>query len=115
MDWMSLIPGAASALGGGTQPGTSSSATGELNDRTVINVAPVGINLGALLQPLNEGSPANGGFGVDIPSRYIPISTGLDTLAEETAKARAGSFLWPAALALGAGVLLVYFMKDCSR
>lgn len=114
MDWMGLIPQAASTLGaGGNGGGTSStsSATGELNSRTCINVAPVGVNLGALLQPLNEGSPANGGFGLNIPSRYIPVSTGLNTLAEEKERAKAGTFLWPCLFAVGAGLLVISLIR----
>ena len=52
------IAGDAASGGGGINPALAS------NDRTNISVAPVGVNLGAILQPYTE-NPLNGGFGLD--------------------------------------------------
>jgi len=37
-----------------------------LQTRNAINVAPVGFNLGAIMQPYQSGSPQNGGFPLQV-------------------------------------------------
>ena len=56
--------------GGGYSLQMSSSAQSALADRSPINIAPIGFNLGAILQPMNQGSPENGGAGLDFMNRY---------------------------------------------
>lgn len=52
----------ASALGKGLGAAASSPPSySELDDRSVTNIAPVGVNLGAIMRPFNEGSRTNGG------------------------------------------------------
>ena len=59
---------------------TSSSAS-TLSDRSPINIAPIGFNLGAILQPMGQGSPENGGYGMDFMQRYSGGSAGSLTAA----------------------------------
>lgn len=63
-----ITSGGAGGGGGGLQ--MASSATSALSDRSPINIAPIGFNLGAILQPMNQGSPENGGAGLDFMNRY---------------------------------------------
>jgi hypothetical protein len=63
---------AAGKLGGAAMGGKNAGLTSQrINDRSAINVAPVGVNLGEILRPFREGSPANGGYGIQTPSRWI--------------------------------------------
>jgi len=55
---------------------TTATATSPLSDRSPINIAPVGVNFGAILQPVNQGSPENGGYGMDFMQRYGGGSAG---------------------------------------
>lgn len=48
----------------------ASAATSALSDRSPINIAPVAFNWGAMLQNMNQGSPENGGAGMDFMTRY---------------------------------------------
>jgi hypothetical protein len=41
-------------------------------DLTNIHIAPVGINLGSILAPFSDGSPENGGYGIEAMSRLMP-------------------------------------------
>ena len=50
--------------GGGPVPG------GMISDRSPINIAPTGVNFGEIIKPYSQGSPANGGMGLNPPSRY---------------------------------------------
>jgi hypothetical protein len=50
-------------------------ASSNLNDRSAVHIAPVGVNLGAIISPFNDGSPENGGFGLDIAARFIANNT----------------------------------------
>jgi len=63
-------------LGGG---GGMPTMSGPINDRTAINVAPVGVNLGAILNPYNQGSTENGGYGLELLSRWAPTEAGIQT------------------------------------
>lgn len=58
--------------GGG---GPSEAYGGVLSNRTPIHIAPVGVNLGAIIAPFNQGGPENGGMGLDIASRFIQGAT----------------------------------------
>lgn len=62
-----------SGSGGFSMPSSSYSA---LSDRSPINVAPIGVNFGAILQPYGQGSPENGGIGADFMARYTGSSPG---------------------------------------
>lgn len=67
-------PAAASAASSfGSAPATSSPIRQDMqadNGRNVFNIAPVGVNLGAILQPYQD-STYNGGYGVSTPSRWL--------------------------------------------
>lgn len=82
--------------------------SGDIADRSIIRIAPVGVNLGAILQPYNEGSLENGGTGLDIISRYIPASenSSFSTLVSDRSSI---NLLWPAVIA--GAVVLVLFMR----
>lgn len=67
---------AAGGAGGGGGISMPSSATSSLSDRSPINIAPIGFNLGAILQPMGQGSPENGGYGMDFMNRYSGSSAG---------------------------------------
>jgi len=54
----------------------SSAAQSALADRSPINIAPIGFNLGEILQPVAQGGPENGGIGADFMSRYSGASAG---------------------------------------
>lgn len=66
---LSALAGSVGA-GGGASLSMPSSATSSLSDRSPINIAPIGFNLGAILQPMGQGSPENGGVGADFMARY---------------------------------------------
>ena len=42
---------------------------GDIAPASSKQIAPIGINLGNILQPMMEGSPQNGGYGADLISR----------------------------------------------
>ena len=63
----SMFAGGAGGGGGLSMP---SSATSSLSDRSPINIAPVGVNFGAIMQSMDQGSPENGGYGTDFMNRY---------------------------------------------
>jgi len=91
--------------GGGFQ--MSSSATSSLSDRSPVNVAPIGVNFGAIMQPYGQGSPENGGIGADFMSRYSGASK--QNLSASDIRS---SNLLPVMLISGAGlVALLLFMR----
>ena len=74
--------GGSGILGGGMSGAVS--PISDMSNRSPIHIAPVGVNLGAILAPFQEGSPENGGFGLDLMSRYAadmgaPRATSLTT------------------------------------
>lgn len=108
---MAACPGGAGVLtaletvgdvipGGG---GPSSAIGGGMNNRSPIHIAPVGVNLGAIIAPFSQGGPENGGMGLDIASRFISGSTGA-RLTPMTSK----PFPWTIVALGGLGVAGVY-------
>jgi|LGOV01.1.fsa_nt_gb hypothetical protein len=73
-----------------------------------IHIAPIGVNLGAILQPFNEGAPQNGGFGLEYLSRYQGASTTPRTTITPSEKAPVFNF--PMVCMAGGGCLVVYFL-----
>ncbi|MFH1931048.1 MAG: hypothetical protein ABIN18_05605 [Pseudomonadota bacterium] len=96
---------AAGGAGGGGGISLPSSATSSLSDRSPINIAPVGFNLGAIMQPMMEGSPENGGFGVSFMNRYSGSSAG--TLSAGTLGATS---ILPYVLIGGAALVALFFL-----
>ena len=82
-------------------------ANAEWNDRSYVNIAPVGVNLGAILDPYNQGSAQNGGFGLELMSRYAPAARDNASLS---VSAGLGSYLLPILL-LGGGLLVFMFLR----
>lgn len=78
-----------------------------LANRSPIHIAPVGFNFGAIVAPFNEGAPTNGGYGVDIPSRYRTVATE----AQPTLATRPGLDWRILLLAGGAGLGLLLIMR----
>jgi len=93
------------AGGGGFQ--MSSSATSSLSDRSPVNVAPMGVNFGAIMQPYGQGGPENGGIGADFMSRY----SGASQSNLSASDIRSSSIL-PIMLIGGAGLVALFlFMR----
>ena len=84
---------------------TPSSAYSNLSDRSPITIAPVGVNFGAMMLPLTQGSPENGGLGVDFMKRYTGGS-----LQHRSASDGASGSLTPWLIAGGAGLLALIFL-----
>lgn len=68
---MGLLDAITGGIAGPEAPDMSSIA-----NRSPINIAPVGVNLGAILQPYDQGSLENGGSGMTTISRYMGASSG---------------------------------------
>ena len=99
---LSALAGSVGA-GGGASLSMPSSATSSLSDRSPINIAPIGFNLGAILQPMGQGSPENGGAGADFMARYS------GQVAGRSASDAKGSNLLPWIIAGGAGLVALFF------
>lgn len=86
-----------------------SSAAAVWNDRSFTNIAPIGVNLGAILQPHEQGSPENGGSGIELLSRFAPVSRIMEPLSgkSENLISKLG---FPLILA-GGGILAYYLLK----
>ena len=70
---------AAGQIGAGFAQASAKPAQNKLSqnaNRTPINVQPVGLNLGSILAPVNQGPPNNGGSGTIPPSRYVASDFG---------------------------------------
>ena len=91
--------------GGGASLSMPSTATSTLSDRSPINIAPIGFNLGAIMQGMTQGSPENGGLGADFMKRY----SGGGIAPGKTIAPRMN---WPLMLAIpGALVALILLIK----
>ena len=89
---------------------TAWSSSGDIADRSVINVSPVAVNLGEILRNFNEGSPPNGGFGINGPSRYMPVKSFSEDTFRSPDKMSIQHWPW-LAIAAGAGLLLAFMIK----
>jgi len=99
----SVLPVMGDVTGAGAEP-----VGLNVSNRTPINVCPIGVNLGEILRPYNEGSVTNGGYGLEIPSRYATL--GNQTVASLIPTGDA-PMLSPMFLgALGVGVIGLYFL-----
>lgn len=105
--------GVAGTILGSALPGlmtggkTNLSTSGDISDRSVINVCPVGVNLGEILRPYNEGAYSNGGFGLETASRYVPAALyPNETLSVSTPL---GGVSVPTIAAVIAGIVLLFF------
>jgi len=68
-----MDPVTMAAIGKGLEGATSAgplTTTSPFSDRSPVNIAPIGVNLGAILQAGTQGSPENGGLAYDFISRY---------------------------------------------
>ena len=100
---LSALAGSVGA-GGGASLSMPSSATSSLSDRSPINIAPVGVNLGAILQPVSQGSPENGGIGADYLRRY----SGAFGSASAADVGKATN--WPLLLAIPAALVAILML-----
>lgn len=63
------VAGAMSGGGGAGGGGGGQTTSSQQQSAAGINVTSMGVNLGAILQPLNDGNLNTGGYGVDLLSR----------------------------------------------
>jgi hypothetical protein len=109
-----LLSGLFKGAGGGP-------TVSKLVDMSSIDVAPVGVNLGEILKPYQEGSPQNGGYGISIPSQYLPDNTAKDqkSIQNDTVPVPAktmeqieGKFpIVPIAIGAGGLILAIFLFK----
>jgi len=92
--------------GGGAE---MSKVDAAMSDRSPINIAPVGVNLGSILQPFNQGAPENGGYGIDRPGAMMPVygdSQSANLIMGNEKAAQANKQIIIASLAL-AGLMII--------
>lgn len=97
-----LSPGA--GQGGFSMP---SGASGSLSDRSPINIAPIGANLGEILQPVSQGGPENGGIGADFLQRYTGGGQSPGTLST--------GVNWPLLIAIPGAILALFILMRKRR
>ena len=88
--------------GGGYSLQMASSAQSALADRSPINIAPVGFNLGEILQPIAQGGPENGGIGADFMQRYRGAGQSVGAFSKGTN--------WPLMLAIPGAILALFIL-----
>lgn len=100
----SLAAGAANALLGAANTPQSARVgdEGYINERSIINIAPIGMNLGAILEPM-MGPPTQGGFGFDYSYFDNIINTGYGSAISTS---RAASSNGNNIILIGAAALL---------
>jgi len=69
--WIAGLSAVSGIMGGGGGGGVED-IDPVMSDRSPIHIAPVGVNLGAILAPFNAGAPENGGYGIEGISRLLP-------------------------------------------
>jgi len=109
---MQMNPYAAgfSALGSAMQGAPSAATSGDVSNRSPIYVAPVGVNLGAIMNPMSSGSPENGGYGVETKNR-LGI-TGVNGMSLGASMSTDTKFpILPIALISGAALLTLILLK----
>lgn len=111
------VPGAGMAMqalqGSGAGPSSAESVSGAVSSRSVVHIAPVGVNFGAIVAPFTSGSPENGGAGLEMMSRFAANMSGGREVPGLTQSVQAEvGFPWKWAIIGMAGVGgLVIFMK----
>ena len=88
--------------GGGYQLQMSAEATSSISDRSPINIAPIGFNLGAILQPVNQAGPENGGIGADFMQRYTGGGQSPGTFSK--------GVNWPLLIAIPGALVALFFL-----
>jgi len=108
MSWnflSSVMDVASGGSGGGAGAMKDKYNTGALSDKSPVNIAPIGVNVGEILKPYNQGSVENGGFGLEYPSRLMPLTASLSS--NIPTKGISGWF-WPVIIGLGGLVVLTF-------
>lgn len=119
MGWAAAIPAlvqaAGASQGGSVSPGQSTPSNpaggADYNQRNQISIAPVGVNLGAILAPF-IGSPQNGGAGMDVPSPMQYMGRNYTQQTVDTLTNAAGtvqqpkSNILPLIVAVGGAILI---------
>lgn len=90
---------------------TLMAAPSSVAGRNPINIAPVGVNLGAVIAPFNEGSPENGGFGVDMTSRLLPVQAGDVYFSKDKNPTGEPLNIFPYAIFASAGLLAYLILR----
>lgn len=78
---------------------------GLFSDRSPIHIAPVGVNLGAILAPYQEGSPENGGYGLELMSRFMDMTKGSASEEISVMQGKTPSSTYFALAIAGVGIL----------
>jgi hypothetical protein len=94
-------------------PGAITQATSGLDDRRVINIAPVGVNLGEMLAPFMQGGTPGTDYAP--PSRWVApgaaqAPAGMPTVVSSGAPA-ALALVAGAAILAGAGLAIVLWRR----
>ena len=111
--WQALVGQAMGGMmggeggGGGGGPAQSAANESQWNDRSYTNICPVGVNLGAILDPYNQGSTQNGGFGLELLSRFAPGQANNPNLSAELKGTMGGAMTW---ILLGGAALVAVFL-----
>lgn len=116
-----LATGFGSGLSGVfSRPGASSAAISGGNpissDRTMVNIAPVGVNVGEIFRNL-EGPPENGGLGLVRRNRFLADSADTRLIAGSLPLGLEGgvSANVPTLLLIAAGAGLLIFVVSRAR
>jgi len=104
-----MAESAMSAVSGLASGGPSAATSGDIAARTPIMIAPIGVNLGSIMLPMNQGSPENGGMGMDFPSRLKTTMTPSGNLS--FAQAPGLPWAWIAAGGLGLALVGVLVLR----
>lgn len=97
-----IAQGLGSAMGGPV-------SSGPVSARTPVSIAPIGVNFGEIIQPMNQSSPETGGYGIQFPSRYQTTGYSPASLGLSMPEGASPFLLIGLALALGLGAF--FFIK----
>ena len=93
----------------GSWSGGKTLAPYNFSDRSPINVAPTGVNIGEILKPYQQASRANGGYGMQLPSRLFPNSNKVKQYTPETyGEKEETDYTLPVLIIGGVGVFMLY-------
>jgi len=102
-----LISGGAAIASSALTPAASMAAPQTFYGTPTVNVQPVGVNLGAILQPFQQGAPQNGGSGIDYTSRFLNGLTMQDGQVSFTPENKNLDWFLVGTAVLIAGVIIV--------
>lgn len=96
------------SITGGDIAGAQTQSKGTSANAQGINIAPIGVNLGSILQPLQEPS-WTGGYGVEVSSALLGDQSATQGLSFST---KVGGSTLPFILLAGtASIALLFYLK----